>query len=99
VEDALQQRLAGMTRPKISWWLINLLTLLYVALVGPLHYLARQRMDYRVSMLVFLGVAASFAGAFTVVGRRGYGESQTVHSLAIARSVGGARFDVTQWVS
>ena len=36
---------------------------------------------------------------FAVVGRRGYNESQTVHSLAIARSWGDGRCDVTQWIS
>ena len=56
-------------------------------------------MDFRWSIAGFLGVVALFGAAFSIVGRRGYGESQTVHSLSIARSLGGARWDVTQWLS
>ena len=99
LEHTLLDRLASLTRPQISWWLINLLTLLYVGLVGPLHYRWARRRDYRVSIGIFLGTVALFGFLFSVVGRRGYGESQTVHSLSIARSLGGGRCDVMQWIS
>jgi hypothetical protein len=50
-------------------------------------------------MLVFVGTVALFSWLFAVVGRRGYGESQTVHSLTIARALGGGRCDAMQWIS
>ena len=91
--------LSSLTRPKVSWSLINFLMITYVLIIGPIHNYYRRRMDYRVSILVFLGCVAVFGFALGITGRRGYGESQTVHSLSIARSAGGGRADVTQWIS
>ncbi len=98
-EDTLYQRLASLTRPKVKWWLLNFLTFLYIAVIGPVAWRTARRMDYRWAIGSFLGVVALFGLAFAVIGRRGYGESQTVHSLSIARSLGGGRWDVTQWLS
>ena len=98
-EETLYQRLASLTRPNVSWWLLNSLTFLYIALIGPVAWRTARRMDFRWTIAGFLGVVALFGLAFSIVGRRGYGESQTVHSLSIARSLGGARWDVTQWLS
>ncbi len=98
-EETLYQRLASLTRPNVSWWLLNSLTFLYIALIGPVAWRLARRLDFRWAIAGFLGVVALFGLAFSIVGRRGYGESQTVHSLSIARSLGGARWDVTQWLS
>ena len=98
-EETLYQRLASLTRPKVKWWLLNVLTFLYIAVIGPVAWRTARRMDYRWAIGGFLGVVALFGLAFSIIGRRGYGESQTVHSLSIARSLGGARWDVTQWLS
>jgi hypothetical protein len=99
LEQTLFQQLARLTRPKIRWWLINVLTLLYIAVVGPVHYRWGRRIDYRVSLGAFVGCIALFGFLFSVVGRRGYDEAQTVHSLSLARAVGPGRYDVTQWIS
>ena len=98
-EETLYQRLASLTRPNVSWWLLNSLTFFYIALIGPVAWRLARRMDFRWTIAGFLGVVALFGLAFSIVGRRGYGESQTVHSLSIARSLGGPRWDVTQWLS
>ena len=99
LEQTLFQRLAQLTRPNIRWWLINSLTLLYIVVVGPVHYAWGRRLDYRVSLGGFVGCVGLFGLIFSVVGRRGYDEAQTVHSLSIARALGSGRADVTQWVS
>ncbi len=99
LEQVLYERLASLTRPKVSWWLLNSLTFLYILLIGPVAWRAAKRVDYRWVIGGFLGVVAIFALLFSIVGRRGYGESQTVHSLSIAHSLGGGRWDVTQWLS
>jgi hypothetical protein len=99
MDSSFFRDLSSVTRPKVSWSLINFLMITYVLIIGPVHNYYRRRMDYRVSILVFLGCVALFGFALGVTGRRGYGESQTVHSLGIARSLGGGKVDVTQWVS
>jgi hypothetical protein len=98
-DDTLFQRLSSLTRPNVSWWLLNLLTFFYIIVIGPAAYRWSRRMDYRLAIACFLGAVALFGMAFAIVGRRGYGESQTVHSLSIARSLGGTRWDVAQWIS
>ncbi len=89
--------LAGLTRPNIAWPLIYLLTIIYVALIGPAFYFLRKR-DYRLILTGFILTVAGFAWIFTVVGRRGYGEKQIYHSVGIARSLGGGRYDIEHWV-
>ncbi len=99
LEQTLFQRLAQLTRPNISWWLINSLTALYILVVGPVHYRWARRTDYRASIGAFIGCVGVFGFLFSVVGRRGYDEAQTVHSLSIARAIEPGRHDVTQWIS
>lgn len=99
LEGSLFRKLSSLTRPKVSWPLIDFLVLAYVAAIGPVHNYYRRRFDYRASIAIFLGCVAVFATGLGMAGRRGYGESQTVHSLAVARALGGGRADVTQWIS
>lgn len=95
-DSSLFQTLAGVTKPKIAWWLIYLLTGVYVIIIGPVFFVIRKR-DYRLLLGGFLATVALFAWIFTVIGRRGYGESQVCHSLAVARVLGDGRFEVTHW--
>ena len=91
------RKLAAITRPNINWGLIYLLTVAYVILIGPVFYLQRKR-NYRLLLGGFLLTVGLFAWAFTVIGRRGYGEKQIYHSIAIARPLGEGRFDVQEWI-
>lgn len=97
VDGFALRKLAAVTRPNIAWGIIYFLTVVYVVLIGPVFYLLRKR-DYRLMLGAFLVTVALFAWAFTVIGRRGYGEKQIYHSLAIARPLGGGRFAVRQWI-
>ena len=90
-------KLAAVTRPNIQWGLIYLLTVAYVAVIGPAFYLLRKR-NYRVLLGGFLATVALFTWVFTVIGRRGYGEKQIYHSIAIAHPLGAGRFDVHEWI-
>ena len=90
-------KLAAITRPHINWGFIYGLTIIYVTLVGPVFYIMRKR-NYRVLLGGFLATVALFAWVFTVIGRRGYGEKQIYHSIAIARPLGAGRFDVQEWI-
>ncbi len=97
LSGVIVNRLSDITKPDIPWGLIYFLTIVYVVLIGPVFYLQRKR-DYRVMLGAFVGTVALFAWLFTVVGRRGYGEKQIVHSIGYAESLGGNRHAVTQWM-
>ena len=91
------RRLAAITRPNINWKLIYILTIVYVILIGPVFYLLRKQ-NYRLLLAGFLLTVGLFAWMFTIIGRRGYGEKQIYHSIAIARPLGAGRFDVQEWI-
>lgn len=97
IPSALSRLLPEITKPNIPWALIYLLTVLYVVLIGPVYYMQRKR-DYRVMLAAFAVTVVLFAWLFTVVGRRGYGEKQILHSVGYAESLGGNRHAATQWM-
>jgi len=74
---AFSGTLAGVTKPKIAWWLIYLLTGVYVIIIGPVVFSFCGSGPLPGYLLAgFLGTVTLFAWVFTAVGRRGYGESQ-----------------------
>lgn len=97
VESSFFQMLASFTRPDINWGFIYGLAVLYLGAVGPWHYLWGRKKKSRVVLAALLGIVVLFALLFGMVGRRGYGETASVHSLAWARALGGGRFDVMEW--
>ena len=89
-----------MTRPAHNWPLIYGLILAYVVLVVPVNFLiGRKWRDYRRTIAFCLAAVALFGWLFSVVGRRGYGESAAVHTLSYARPLGHGAWDVSQWTN
>ena len=99
LEQQLLQILASLTKPKIAWWLIYLLTAAYLIAVGPVHYRWSKKIPWLRSLALFLALVVGFGGAFAFTGRRGAGEKSQIRALAIAHSLGDGRHDVTQWIS
>ena len=94
----LLSRLRRLTAVKHDWTLIHLLAIAYLGLVFPGWYLlARQRVGYGTTLLAFVGVVGLFSLVFNIVGRRGYGESTQVHTLAWARPLESGNYLITQW--
>jgi hypothetical protein len=98
-DQSVLKGLAALTKPEVAWWLLYLLTIGYLVIIGPVHYRWSRTVDYRIAIGGFLGTVAVFALAFIIAGRRGAGETQTVHSLAVARALPGNRWDTMQWLS
>ena len=100
LSETILRALAGLTRPHQSWGLIYLLTIIYIAVVGPGNYLLGKRVqDYRWVMSAMLLAVAVFGLLFHHLGRRGQGEVSAVHSLSYARAVGDTTYEVTQWIN
>jgi hypothetical protein len=95
--QSLLQKLAGLTRPNVQWWLLYLLTIAYLVVIGPVHYRWSRKVDYRLAIGGFLGTVGVFSVAFMLGGSRGAGEIQTAHTVSIAQPLGGKRWDVMQW--
>jgi hypothetical protein len=92
--------LRNMTHPKHNWTVIHLLSVAYLVLIFPgAILLARNLVEYRIVMVLLIAVAVVFAMAFQFVGQRGYGESTSANSVAIAKSVGEGTWSVEQWTN
>ncbi len=93
-DDEMFSELRQLTQPDHSWGLIFLLSLCYVGLIFPgCWILSRQRtLHFLVTYGAIAGLAAVFSLFFLIIGRRGYGETTSVHTLAIARGE-----DETHW--
>jgi hypothetical protein len=98
-DQTLLRSLTTLTKPKVPWPLLYLLTIAYLVVIGPVHYRWARKVDYRIALAGFLGTVAVFALAFIITGRRGSGEKQVAHSVAIAKHLGGGRWDVRSWIS
>ena len=93
-------RLKEFLRPNHEWPLIYLLAGVYLLLLFPGGYLlVRSRGDYRCSLLALVIVVAGFSWVFSVMGARGYGESTSTRSVAMAHQLPDGRWDVEQWNS
>ena len=93
-DDEIFSWLRDLTQPDHSWLLIFLLSLCYVALIFPgCWILSKQRtLHFLVTYGAIAGLAVVFSMIFLIIGRRGYGESTSLHSLCVARAE-----DDTHW--
>ena len=92
--------LEGLTRPKHAWWLIYSFSVVYLVIIGPLNFLVGRKIrNYLVSIAGLIAIVALYSVAFFHIGRRGYDEASTVHSLAYVQPVSNGQFDATLWTN
>lgn len=90
--------LRSLTETRHAWGVIFLLGAAYLFLIGPVNWWYGRRVnDFRLAAGLLLAFIAAFGLTFFFVGRRGYGESATTHTLTYARPLAGNAYDVTQW--
>ena len=90
--------LRSMTRVKRNWILIYGMGLVYLLLIFPGCYMVAMRKDdYRLVLGSLLATVAVFTTGFFFVGRRDYGETTTIRSVAIARHNDDGAVNVSQW--
>lgn len=77
-----------LTQPEHAWWLIFMLSLLYVGLIFPGCWILSQKrqLHFLTTYGAIAALATLFSLLFLLIGRRGYGESTVMNSLGIARS-------------
>jgi len=98
VAGNVMARLRQMTNIEHHWAIIYLMSLVYIVLVFPGFFvLARRKIDYRAVYFALIGTVVVFSVGFHWVGRRGYGESTQINSLAIVRHLPDGALDVSGW--
>ena len=96
--DQFFTRLRQMTVPDHNWWLIYLMSLVYLLIIFPGCWLiGRRRADYRITYGAMIAAVVLFSMGFKAVGQRGYGEQTALHSLTVARPVRDGRMMIQQW--
>jgi len=93
-------QLKRMVKVEHNWGVIHLLSLSYVAVLFPGCFLiGREFRNVPATFGAIIGATLLFGAAFYLVGNRGYGESDSVHSIALAEHIDGNRYDATEWSS
>ena len=95
----LFRNMRQITQPKHAWGLIFFLAIGYIGMIFPGCWIISQRkqVHYLVTYGAVAGLSIVFSLLFLFIGRRGYGESTTVHTLAIARMEDSTTANVFQW--
>lgn len=98
-DDTLFRGMRELTHPDHSWWLIFLLALCYIGLIFPGCFLIskQKNRDFLSTYGAIVGLAIVFSLLFLVIGRRGYGESTSLQTLAVARAEDDGHWNVFQW--
>jgi len=92
--DELKQ----MSKPEHNWLLLHFMFWVYILLIFPGCFLiGKQRNDFRVVYAALAGIVFVFSLAFAIVGQRGYGESTTIHTIAIAQPLPDGYLDISGW--
>src|ERR1019366_7085276 len=79
--DSFLGALAQLSQRQYNWGLIYLLAISYAVLAGPANLRAARKLaDYRLRIALLLATVAGFALLFDLVGHRGQGEANVIHS-------------------
>jgi len=92
-------QLTKLVDPNHSWGVISLLLVIYTLLLIPgcFIYARKFRRGPGKSITAYLTIIVVFTIAIKYIGQRGYGESSSINTLSLARSLGNGNFDVSQW--
>ena len=95
-DDELLMWMRELTQPEHAWILIFFLSVCYVGLIFPGCWILskQRRLHFLVTYGAIAGLAVVFSLIFLFIGQRGYGETTSLHTLAVARAE-----DATHWSS
>jgi len=99
IDDELFRKMRENTQPEHAWWLIFLLALIYIGLIFPGCFLLSKQNDlhFLTTYAAIIGLSVLFSLFFLMIGRRGYGESTNLQTMAIARAEDSEHWNVWQW--
>jgi hypothetical protein len=98
LDDSWFQAMRQFTQPAHAWWLIFLLALVYIGAIFPgCWLLAQQKRHFLTVYGAIVGLSIVFSLLFLLIGRRGYGEFTTQHTLAISRLDNSTTQNVIEW--
>ena len=99
IDEQFFRHMRELTLPDHAWWLIFLLALCYIGLIFPGCFLLsrNKQLHFLATYSALVGLSVIFSILFLAIGQRGYGESTTLQTLAVARSEDNIHWSVMQW--
>ncbi|MEQ9406428.1 MAG: hypothetical protein RIK87_01835 [Fuerstiella sp.] len=99
IDESFFRQMRELTLPDHAWWLIFLLALCYIGLIFPGCFLLSKRKDmhFLTTYGAIVGLSMAFSALFLVIGRRGYGETTNLQTLAVARAEDNTHWSVFEW--
>jgi len=98
LDESWFESMRQLTQPQHAWWLIYLLAFAYIGLIFPgCWILSRQNRHFLVVYGSIAGLSILFSLLFLVIGRRGHGESTSLHTLALSRLEGSQQQSILEW--
>lgn len=98
LDESWFEKMRQLTQPQHAWWLIYLLAFAYIGLIFPgCWILSRQNRHFLVVYGSIAGLSIVFSVLFLVIGRRGHGESTSLHTLALSRIEGDQQQNILEW--
>jgi len=97
LDESWFEQMRQLTQPEHAWWLIYLLAFAYIGLIFPgCWVLSKQNRHFLVVYGSIAGLSIVFSLLFLVIGRRGHGESTSLHTLALSRFEGEQQ-NILEW--
>ncbi|HIE98987.1 MAG TPA: hypothetical protein EYG03_23180 [Planctomycetes bacterium] len=99
IDEQFFRHMRELTLPDHAWWLIFLLALCYIGLIFPGCFMLsrNKQLHFLATYSALVGLSVIFSILFLAIGQRGYGESTTLQTLAVARSEDNTHWSVMQW--
>ncbi len=99
IDDSMFREMRELTFPEHNWFLIFTLALAYIGLLFPGCYVLSKKKQYHFLSTygAIAGLSIVFSVLFLMIGRRGYGESTNIQTMAIARAEDATHWSVFQW--
>ena len=99
IDEQFFRHMRELTLPDHAWWLIFLLALCYIGLIFPGCFALskNKQLHFLATYSALVGLSLIFSLLFLAIGQRGYGESTTLQTLAVARAEDNTHWSVMQW--
>lgn len=99
-DEELLATLTELSKPKQIWYLIFLLSFIYLIIVGPVYYLITKYCKHNRTFYLVYGLSTLlFCFIFLIVGRYSTNQTSQIHSLIVAESLPNHKTNISEWSS
>ncbi|MCA9004841.1 MAG: hypothetical protein KDA70_06160 [Planctomycetaceae bacterium] len=99
-DEELLATLTEISKPQQIWYLIFLLSFIYLIIVGPVYYLiTKYSKQYRTFYIIYGLSTLLFCFIFLFVGQYSTNQTSQIHSLIVAEILPDQKINISEWSS